>query len=123
MKGSWRVRWLTDDLDDKTVDAKSAQNRNLDYKLPLSGQIVQKWPSRELLSTTGVWLNGKTSNHLDLSLETTTINIHFKALKSHYFNLRVLIVLGYERKALAVIENENADFGFSVKMKLQCFYS
>ena len=109
-----RLRWLTDDLDDKTVDAKSAQNRNLDYKLPLSGQIVQKWPSRELLSITGVWLNGKTSNHLDLSLgDELIINIHFKVLKSYYFNLKVLITFwDMNGKRFAVIENENADFGF-----------
>ena len=109
-----RLRWLTDDLDDKTVDAKSAQNRNLDYKLPLSGQIVQKWPSRELLSITGVWLNGKTSNHLDLSLgDELTIDIHFKVLKRHFFNLRVLITFwDMNGKRFAVVENENADFGF-----------
>ena len=42
-----------------------------------------------------------------------TINIHFKVLKSHYFNLKVLITFwDMNGKRFAVIENENADFGF-----------
>ena len=54
-----RLRWLTDDLDDKTVDAKSAQNPNLDYK--------REWANCSKVAENywyEVWLNGKTSNHV-----------------------------------------------------------
>ncbi|MCM0028604.1 MAG: ATP-binding cassette domain-containing protein [Polynucleobacter sp.] len=103
-----RLSWQTEDIDDKSVGLDGAAEEMGNEVLPDSGQTVTRWPSKGGVRITGVWLNGRALQRLELSQsDPLEIRLMMRAAEAGEYNLRYLLTLwDLNGKRMAVIENE-----------------
>lgn len=111
-----RLSWQTEDIDDKCVALDSAAEEMGNEVLPDSGQTVTRWPGKGGVRVTGVWLNGRAVQKLELTQkDPLEIRLILRAREAGEFNLRYLLTFwDANGKRAAVIENESDGIKVSV---------
>jgi energy-coupling factor transporter ATP-binding protein EcfA2 len=103
-----RLRWHTDDLDDKTIALDQVVGDLGNETLKDSGQKVVRWPGRGDVVVTGVWLNGRAVTRLVLSPGAAlSFRLALRATRGGEYCLRYLFTFWDENgKRAAVLEND-----------------
>ena len=107
-----RLSWQTDDIDDKSVALDGAAEEMGNEVLPDSGQTVVRWPGKGGMRVSGVWLNGRAVQKLELAQnDPLDIRLMLRAQRAGEYGLRYLLTFwDANGKRMAVIENESDRF-------------
>lgn len=114
-----RLSWQTEDVDDKSVALDGAAEAMGNEILPDSGQTVTRWPGKGGVRVTGVWLNGRAVQKLDLTKnDPLEIRLMLRAREEGEYNLRYLMTFWDDNgKRMATIENGSDRFVVDAAMQ------
>lgn len=102
------LSWQTDDVDDKSLGIENAAAEMGNEILPDSGQTVTRWPGKGGMRVSGVWLNGRAVQTLELVQgDPLDVRLMLRAQHAGTYSLRYLLTFwDVNGKRAAVIENE-----------------
>jgi lipopolysaccharide transport system ATP-binding protein len=107
-----RLSWKTEDVDDKSIALDGAAEEMGNEMLPDSGQTVTRWPGKGGVRVTGVWLNGRAVQKIELvKNDPLEVRLMLRAQCSGEHRLRYLLTFwDTNGKRIAVIENAGDRF-------------